>query len=356
MIQKRDKKTYFRRGIRIKNEEVAGDLYDYYDYNEKGIDITKSAKKAHRKGDLSQKTGIKLTMGRVIEIASNYSVICEVNGKNENCTLSGRFKIVQMETRNIATVGDYVYVDMSDDEPYRIEEIKPRKNSLSRIINNDSVMIAANIDQVVITSSYKNPEIKFGLIDRYLCAAEIMCLEPILCVNKMDLVEDKNKAHEECTYYLQHGYPVVFTSTVTGEGMDELKKLLVDKDSLFSGHSGSGKSSIIQCLQPSLNLRIGDISDYTSKGRHTTTASRLYRWDFGGHLIDTPGIKTFGLDASHKELIPKAFPGFANYTDYCQYPDCTHTHEEFCAIKEQIKIGRITKDIYDSYVRIYNSL
>jgi ribosome biogenesis GTPase len=218
------------------------------------------------------------------------------------------------------------------------------------------IIVAANIDQVIITSSIFQPDIRFGLIDRYLCAVEIAGIKPVICVNKIDLIDSMLPFQDMLNFYENCGYQVILTSVANGKGLAELREALKDKDSVFSGHSGAGKSSILNALQPSLQRKTSEISEHTQKGVHTTTNSCLVKWDFGGYLVDTPGIKTFGLNSNHKDLLPRIFPGFDNYWEHCKFSDCTHTHEINCAVKNAVEKDEIPWDRYDSYARILESL
>jgi ribosome biogenesis GTPase / thiamine phosphate phosphatase len=356
MPKKRDKKQHTRSAPRLMNVEV-GDL-DMLDNTEYDHD-RKSSHRSVEHGTKSFKNDMILEKGRIVEVKSNHSCIVQLNDRKVACSVSGRLKQFRFETRVLAAVGDWVNVDISNPEHARIEDILPRRNRLSRYSEGSfqtEIILASNIDQIVITTSARLPILKPGLIDRYLCIAHIQNLDAIICVNKMDLANNPGEIMKICSYYEKCGIPVVFASTVTGAGIDELKQLLKDKDSIFSGQSGVGKSTLINAIQPALALKIGEISSFNEKGKHTTTQAIMLEWDFGGHLVDTPGLKTISLHREDKPKIQEIFPGFDALRLRCKFPDCTHLHEEGCAIQSAVEFGEIPYDRYESYQRIYESL
>ena len=354
MNKKRDKKKFIRKNIKISNIEIN----DIDNFTEDEVSIEKRAeKKLVEKGKLSSKKDLKLKQGRILEVRSNYKCLVKIDEEDLLCTLGGRFKQVNFETKSIVAAGDYINVDVAVDP--RIEEILDRKNTLSRFSDNDfqtEIIIASNVDQVIITSSYKDPRLNLGLIDRYICAAKINDISPVVCINKIDLAESLNEVKKIGKFYEEHGINVIYTSTKTGKGIEELRKILKDKDSVFSGHSGAGKSSLINVLQPDLKLKTAEISDYHRKGVHTTTRSRLLEWDFGGYLVDTPGIKTFGLHRKDKEILKEIFPGLSALAHDCKFVNCTHSHEIKCGVKKAIENGHYPIARYESYLRILESL
>jgi ribosome biogenesis GTPase len=356
MQKKKEKKKFTRRQAKLKNVNI--DQLDSILEDDDLLITEKTETKPAEKLEKSKKDNMILKEGIVLEITTNYK--CRVQVKDEilECTISGRLKQMNVESRTLIAVGDNVNVDIS--EQPRVEEINPRKNALSRFSEKEfqtEMIIAANIDQVAVTTSYREPEINWSLVDRYLCSARIEDIEPIIVVNKIDLLQDQDEYfYQTCEFYNECGFTLVTTSTVTDEGLKVLKQNLENKTTVFSGHSGVGKSSLINKLQTGISLKVAKVSDYTQKGIHTTSRSRLIPWDFGGFLVDTPGIRTFGLSRKHKDKISRVFPGFDKLLHKCRYPNCTHTHELICGVKYAVDKNHYPKNRYNSYIRLLESL
>lgn len=356
MQKKKEKKKFTRRQAKLKNVDLSH-LDDILD-EEEIFDNEKTETKPAEKLEKSKKDNLNLKKGIVLEITTNYQ--CKVQIKNDilDCTISGRLKQMNVESRSLIAVGDHVNIDVSG-QP-RVEEIKARKNALSRFSENDfqtEMIIAANIDQVAVTTSYREPAINWSLVDRYLCRAQIENIEPIIVINKIDLLQSKDdQFYQTRDFYNECGFIIVTTSTVTEEGLKELKQNMENKTTVFSGHSGVGKSSLINKLQTGISLKVAKVSNYSQKGIHTTSRSRLIPWEFGGFLVDTPGIRTFGLHRKHKDKISRVFPGFNKFLHKCRYPDCTHTHETTCGVKYAVDKNYYPENRYNSYIRLLESL
>jgi ribosome biogenesis GTPase len=234
-------------------------------------------------------------------------------------------------------------------DKHRVISIEPRRTVLSRPDPRNPAKqrpLAANVDIVVIVASVQAPPLRTGLIDRYLIAAQNGGMEPVIVVNKTDLLADRSEL-SELEVYSGIGVPLILCSTKQGTGLEPLRALLAGKTCVFSGHSGVGKSSLVNALVPGLDLRIGEV-EY--KGQHTTTTSTLHELPNGTRIIDTPGIREFGLSGVRQRDLRQYFPEFDPYAAQCNFNDCSHTHEPVCAVRDA-DLPR-----YPAYLRIYESL
>ncbi len=255
------------------------------------------------------------------------------------------------------TVGDRVKVRRLDEKTGLIEEILPRQSAISRKDSGSTEKktieqtMLANLDQVVLVFAVAQPEPHFGMLDRYLAICESAEIRPIICLNKVDLPHEQ-RVEEAAELYSSLGYPVLWTSTHTRQGIDQLRELLKDHTTLFTGPSGVGKSSLINVIEPGMALQTGFISDATGKGRHTTTGSHLYPLSEGGWLADSAGIRALALWNIEPEELAHCFVEFRPYLGECEYSDCMHLDEEGCAIRQAVNDGLINPQRYRSYVRI----
>lgn len=256
------------------------------------------------------------------------------------------------------SVGDYVKIRKLESSTGLIEEILPRQSELARRDAASSGQklvqqtLLANLDQVVIVLATVQPEPHFGFLDRYLAICESVQLHPLICINKVDL-QHHVSIEEEAALYCRLGYRVIFTSTQTGEGLDQLRAVLKEHISLFTGPSGVGKSSLVNALEPAITLRTDMVSSATGKGRHTTTGSQLYPLSGGGWLADSAGIRALAAWNISLEDLAWCFVEFRPYLGECIYADCSHIDEEGCMVIQAGEDKIIDERRYRSYVRMY---
>jgi len=279
--------------------------------------------------------------GQITEIGPGY---CDV--------MTGSQRIRCRPTPDLA-IGDHVLFSL---ERRRVEEVLPRRTVLSRTDPHNARVqrvIAANVDVVVVVVSLKNPPLRPGLIDRYLIAIGKSGAAPLLCVNKIDLMSSDEEL-DALQPYQDLGIEVLLCSAATGEGLEILSATLAGKTCVFTGHSGVGKSSLLNALDQRLDLETNPVSSVNEKGRHTTTSSAMYELSNGARVIDTPGIREFGLWNISRTEIARYFDEFNVHR--CNFSDCTHTHEPFCAVKTAVESGDIPIARYQVYLRIVSSL
>ena len=254
--------------------------------------------------------------------------------------------------------GDRVVWQQAPDDRGVVTAVMERKSLLSRPdFNGQQKPIAANIDQMIIVSSSR-PELNEGLIDRYLIAAENSNIAPVILLNKIDLLNNSTLEdyRERLDYYQNIGYRVVYASTKREHGLDALQKVLTGKISILVGRSGVGKSSLVNRILPDAQAKTAEVSDATGKGQHTTSAARLYHLVCGGELIDSPGVREFGLWNINREQATYGFIEFRKYLGTCKFSNCTHSHEPGCAIHEAVEEGKILPRRLESYHRIIETL
>ncbi len=279
--------------------------------------------------------------------------------------LRGRIRLKGSSATNPVAVGDVVSfeADVPDDNPAGITaenpavitSVTPRRNYIIRKSTNlsrQSHIIAANLDRAFIIATIDFPEVKLPFLDRILVTCEVYNVPVTIVLNKVDLYRESHAEMLQAFHeiYEGAGYEVMEVSAKTGEGIDDLREACKGRLSLFSGVSGVGKSSLIKALDPSLGPRIGEISDVHLQGKHTTTFYEMYSLTSGGFIVDTPGLRGFGLVDLEKEEIAKYFPEMLRVADDCRFAPCTHTHEPGCAVKEAVEDGTISYDRYSSYL------
>jgi len=273
------------------------------------------------------------------------------------CRLRGKFRIDGSKNTNPAVVGDHVIFDLEADNTGYITHIEKRKNYIDRKstkLSKINHLIAANIDQAFLVVTLKEPRTSLGFIDRFLVACEGFRIPACIVFNKMDIYSQKeiDKISELSQLYESIGYKVLQTSVLKNERIDLIKEMMKDKVSLFSGHSGVGKSAIINATDPDLNLKVGEISKFHSKGKHTTTFAQMFPLSQGGFIIDTPGIKEFGLIQYSKEEIRDYFPEIRTYNNMCRFNNCCHVNEPNCAVKKAVEESKIPSSRYLNYLAI----
>jgi len=272
------------------------------------------------------------------------------------CQVRGRLKQEKLYTDLVAT-GDMVRWRPTRLGRGVIEEILPRETQLSRLRPGPQRVpiehvIVANPDQAIFIFSVREPSPRPRMLDRLLVLAENNDLPAIICANKIDLLDDGDEHRKILSIYEQIGYPVIYTSARTGQGVDQLRELLAGKLSVLSGPSGVGKTSLLNAVQPELGLKTRQISDATGKGRHTTVSVRLWPLGGGGYVADTPGLREAGLWDIEPEEVAWHFVEMRPYLSDCRFSTCTHTHEPDCAVKKAVQAGAISEMRYDSYCRL----
>lgn len=274
----------------------------------------------------------------------------------------GKFRLKEDDVTNPVAVGDRVTVRLNPDDTGFITEIHERKNQLSRRAAGRRVgrehVIVANIDCVWIIQSVRMPKPNPGFIDRVLVTAEANELPAGLVLNKIDLMREHGRASIQTlsALYSHLGYPVLLTSAETGVGTDELKRALTDRTSVLTGPSGVGKSALLNVIEPELEIKTADVSEKTRKGRHTTTYAALFPVSGGGYIVDTPGIREFGVLNIEPWELSHYFVEFKPHIEGCRFPTCTHDHEPDCAVKRAVERGEISEQRYSSYLNILDSI
>ena len=294
----------------------------------------------------------KCTAGRVISFIGLNCIVQSNDGREFECTIRGVLRSLARDSRNAVVTGDRVlFRQQGDDYQGVIERVEPRHGILSRGSHGREHVIVANIDQVLIVASAADPEFKPQLVDRYLVVAERHGIRPLICINKIDLV-DPAILLKAVRIYGQIGYPVVLSSSKDGRGVRELRSFLQGRQTAVSGQSGVGKSSLLNHVDSDLQLKTADVSDWTGKGTHTTRRARLVPLTFGGWVADTPGIRQFELWDVPLAEVDGYFIEFRPFIARCRFADCSHIHETGCGVKMAVKNQFISDARYQSYLRL----
>lgn len=278
-------------------------------------------------------------------------------GRFFEARIRGKFKLIKTRLTNPLAVGDHVEFSLEQDDVAWITKIEPRKNYLIRKsvnLSKEAHIIASNIDIACFIFTLKHPETSLGFLDRFLACCEAYNIKPLILFNKMDVL---HKAEKEIvanieSLYQQIGYETLEISSYSKLNLEILQNILKDKVSVFFGHSGSGKSTLVNALQPELNLKTSEISETHLKGKHTTTFAQMHFWDFGGSVIDTPGVREFAMIDVEKEEIQHYFPEIFSIGRSCKFHNCMHINEPKCAVLDSLESGEIEESRYITYLKL----
>jgi ribosome biogenesis GTPase len=294
--------------------------------------------------------------GRVLSVFGLSSTVWGEDGTIYQCATRRILKTLSTEERNPVVAGDRVLlrpVPNSNPREGLIARIEPRHGTISRAVRGRRQVLVSNVDQLLIISSVAEPRLKPNLLDRMLVASEKGRVRPVICINKVDL-DDPVNLQPLVGVYSRMGYRVLLVSAKTGLGIDRLRQLVAGRSSVVAGQSGVGKSSLLNAIDEGLHLRVGEVSEENEKGKHTTTTARLLPIACGGFVVDTPGVRSFEL----WDVIPEEVAGFFRdvrpYVNQCKFPNCTHTHEDDCAVKDAVTDGLLDERRYESYCHLHS--
>jgi ribosome biogenesis GTPase / thiamine phosphate phosphatase len=298
--------------------------------------------------------------GLVIKSTGSWYGVLTDEDKTTNCRIKGKFRTLDIKTTNPIAVGDHVDIELEpDQETGLITFLHPRKNYIIRKsinLSKQAQIIAANLDQAFLIVTLASPRTSLGFIDRFLVTAEAYDIPAKLIFNKLDLFSENGLAilKEYQSIYEKAGYPCYSVSAIQQTNLDQIIDLLKDKVTLVSGHSGVGKSTLINALLPGQELKTGEISDWSDKGKHTTTFAEMFQLPFGGYLIDTPGIRELGVFDIEKQELGRLFPEIRKLMSDCRFHNCRHINEPGCAVLNALENEELESSRYDSYLSIYN--
>ncbi|MEK6234135.1 MAG: ribosome small subunit-dependent GTPase A [Planctomycetales bacterium] len=373
-MAKKNKKKKIRLQLR-KNQQTRTrekDLTRRYETENLDEDKLETRQRVTGKGDLTRKrtvvgeevddgadgTEVVLSVdesvcrpGRVLTAMGLNCSVQDEQGAVYQCTTRRLLKTLSSDQRHVVVTGDRVLFQPLGEGEGVIERVEPRRGILSRTSRERRHILVANVDQLLIVVSADDPPLKPNLVDRYLISAEQGGMEPVVCVNKLDLVNPAD-LQPLTGLYSQLGYRVLPVCAMTGFGLGRLRGVLKDRETVVSGQSGVGKSSLLNAVESGLGLRVTSVSDDGHKGRHTTTAATLYPLSFGGYVADTPGIRQFGLWDVVSEEVAGYFREMRPFINHCRFPNCTHTHEADCGVKDAVADMLIDARRYESYLHL----
>jgi len=297
--------------------------------------------------------------GLVLKSTGKWYEVKGEDGLVYQCQVRGKIRLEGRSTTNPVAAGDIVYFDIEAENEGSISKIEPRKNYIIRKsvnLSKEAQIIAANLDKAMLVVTITRPQTTAGFIDRFLVTADAYDVPVTIVFHKMDQYDEEEleELEELQSVYTSIGYNCLNTSVVTGEGLDDLKAELSDKITLISGHSATGKSSLINHFIPGKDLRIGDVSEASNKGQHTTTFAEMHELPFGGYIVDTPGIKGFGLVDIPKDELHHHFIEFFALLPECKFHNCLHMNEPGCAVLKAVEAGELSDSRYNSYISMYN--
>ncbi len=296
--------------------------------------------------------------GTVIKSTGKWYRILLDDGSEIDGRVRGKFRIKGLKTTNPVAVGDRVSVQLENDDAGIIEEIEDRKNYIIRKsvnLSKQAHIIAANVDQAFLVVTVSRPQTSYGFIDRFLVTAEAYKIPVTLLINKMDDYDEfeKEKADEIAEIYASIGYEVYQLSAKSESDVNEIKPLFKDKISMLGGHSGAGKSTLVNAISPGLDIKVKEVSKSHNKGQHTTTFAEMHRLNDGGFVIDTPGIKGFGIVDIEKDELHMLFPEFLALLPECKFHNCKHINEPKCAVLKALEEEQVEEIRYHSYLTMY---
>ena len=286
-----------------------------------------------------------------------YQVLEQETGRFYEARIRGKFKLIKTRLTNPLAVGDRVEFSLEQDDVAWITKIEPRKNYLIRKsvnLSKEAHIIASNIDVACFIYTLIHPETSLGFLDRFLACCEAYNIKPLILFNKMDILNEaaRELVEETEALYQKIGYQTLEISSYSKLNLDTLQDIIKDQVSVFFGHSGSGKSTLVNALQPDLNLKTTEISASQLKGKHTTTFAQMHFWDFGGSVIDTPGVREFAMIDVEKEEIQHYFPEIFRVGRNCKFHNCMHINEPKCAVLNQLETGEIEETRYATYLKL----